>query len=86
LWYRDGKPGYLRDLPLTLEYVRDTAWRYPELEHFAELLERRIVPELPRANARVTAGAVAGGAGANASGSAGVAGDAANTHGAAACK
>jgi aminoglycoside/choline kinase family phosphotransferase len=55
LWYRDGKAGYLRDLPLTLEYVRDTAWRYPELEHFAELLERRIVPELPRANARVAA-------------------------------
>ena len=21
LWYRDGKPGYLRDLPLTLDYV-----------------------------------------------------------------
>jgi aminoglycoside/choline kinase family phosphotransferase len=55
LWYRDGKPGYLRDLPLTLEYVRDTAWRYPELEHFAELLERRIVPELPKANARANA-------------------------------
>ena len=38
LWYRDGKPGYLRDLPLTLEYVRDTAWRYPELESFASWL------------------------------------------------
>jgi N-acetylmuramate 1-kinase len=55
LWYRDGKAGYLRDLPLTLEYVRDTAWRYPELEHFAGLLERRIVPQLPRANARAAA-------------------------------
>ena len=55
LWYRDGKAGYLRDLPLTLEYVRDTAWRYPELRQFAGLLERRIVPELPRANARVAA-------------------------------
>jgi N-acetylmuramate 1-kinase len=55
LWYRDGKAGYLRDLPLTLEYVRDTAWRYPELEHFAGLLERRIVPELPAANARAVA-------------------------------
>jgi hypothetical protein len=40
---------------LTLEYVRDTAWRYPELEDFAELLERRFVPELPKANARVAA-------------------------------
>jgi aminoglycoside/choline kinase family phosphotransferase len=52
LWYRDGKPGYLKDLPLTLEYVRDTARRYPELESFAELLERKFVPELPGANAR----------------------------------
>jgi hypothetical protein len=62
LWYRDGKAGYLRDLPLTLEYVRDTAWRYPELEHFAELLEKRIVPELPRANARAAAAAQESGA------------------------
>jgi aminoglycoside/choline kinase family phosphotransferase len=59
LWYRDGKPGYLRDLPLTLEYVRDTAWRYPELESFAELVERRFVTELPKAHAR----AMSGGAG-----------------------
>ena len=28
LWYRDGKAGYLQDLPLTLEYVRDTCTRY----------------------------------------------------------
>lgn len=55
LWYRDGKPGYLRDLPLTLEYVRDTCGRYPELANFAGILERRIVPELPRANARAAA-------------------------------
>jgi N-acetylmuramate 1-kinase len=55
LWYRDGKAAYLRDLPLTLEYVRDTASRYPELEQFGAVLERRIVPELPRANARATA-------------------------------
>ena len=55
LWYRDGKAGYLRDLPLTLEYVRDTCRRYPELANFSDFLERRIVPELPRANARVAA-------------------------------
>jgi aminoglycoside/choline kinase family phosphotransferase len=68
LWYRDGKPGYLRDLPLTLEYVRDTAWRYPELEHFAELVERRFVTELPRANARVTASVAMAGSAATAAG------------------
>jgi N-acetylmuramate 1-kinase len=55
LWYRDGKSGYLRDLPLTLEYVRDTCGRYPELAELAGVLERRMVPELPRANARAVA-------------------------------
>jgi hypothetical protein len=28
LWHRDGKPGYLLDLPRTLDYVRDTCARY----------------------------------------------------------
>jgi hypothetical protein len=55
LWYRDGKPGYLADLPLTLDYVRDTCARYAELGAFAQWLELRIVPALPAANARVTA-------------------------------
>ncbi len=55
LWYRDGKSGYLGDLPLVLAYVRDTAARYPELAKFAGVVERQFVPELPRANARVAA-------------------------------
>jgi N-acetylmuramate 1-kinase len=53
LWYRDGKPGYLRDLPLTLEYVREVCRLYAELAPMSEFLERRVVPELPRANERV---------------------------------
>ncbi len=53
LWYRDGKPGYLRDLPLTLDYVRETCRLYPELAALSEFLERRVAPELPRANERV---------------------------------
>ena len=53
LWYRDGKAGYLRDLPLTLEYVRDTSKRYRELQELSQFLEQYVVPELPRANARV---------------------------------
>jgi aminoglycoside/choline kinase family phosphotransferase len=57
LWYRDGKAGYLNDLPLTLEYVRDTCARYAELGDLARFLEQRVVPELPRANARVAADA-----------------------------
>src|SRR5437879_3269773 len=55
LWYRDGKPGYLRDLALTLDYVRDTCARYAELADLARFLEQRVVAELPRANARVAA-------------------------------
>ena len=53
LWYRDGKAGYLNDLPLTLDYVCDACMRYEELAGLAGLLERRFVQELPRANARV---------------------------------
>jgi N-acetylmuramate 1-kinase len=55
LWYRDGKPGYLPDLPLTLAYVRDAAGRYPELAEFSRFVEERLVPELPRANERALA-------------------------------
>ena len=53
LWYRDGKPGYLRDLPLTLDYVRETCLLYPELADLSRFLETRVAPELPRANERV---------------------------------
>ena len=60
LWYRDGKAGDLRDLPLTLQYVRDTCTRYPELGEFGRFLEERVVRELPRANERVAAAARAG--------------------------
>jgi N-acetylmuramate 1-kinase len=56
LWYRDGKAGYLHDLPLTLEYVRDTCARYPELGAFSRFLEERVVGGLGPANARVAAG------------------------------
>jgi N-acetylmuramate 1-kinase len=55
LWYRDGKPGYLPDLPRTLEYVRDTCARYGELAAFGRFLEEQVVSALPRANARVAA-------------------------------
>ncbi len=52
LWHRDGKAGYLADLPLTLEYVRDACRRYPELVEFERWLEWRVVPLLAPANAR----------------------------------
>jgi len=52
LWYRDGKRAYLADLPLTLEYVRDTAARYDELRRFSDWVESALAPRLAAANAR----------------------------------
>lgn len=40
LHYRDGKSGYLADLPRVLSYVLDTCARYGELAEFGEWLER----------------------------------------------
>ncbi|WP_426664712.1 aminoglycoside phosphotransferase family protein [Rhodanobacter aciditrophus] len=40
LWYRDGKPGYLADVPQVYRYVIEVARSYPELAGFAALLER----------------------------------------------
>ena len=37
--HRDGKPGYLNDIPRTLTYVLDVCHRYEELSAFAEMLE-----------------------------------------------
>ncbi len=38
---RDGKPGYLRDIPRTLGYVLDVADRYSELAGLRDLLRAR---------------------------------------------
>ena len=53
--WRDGKSGYLADLPRTLAYVREVACRYPELAAFSTFVEQRLVPELPAANERAMA-------------------------------
>ena len=39
LFLRDGKDGYLKDIPLTLKYVLDTASRYEETKELAKFLE-----------------------------------------------
>jgi aminoglycoside/choline kinase family phosphotransferase len=52
LWHRDGKIGYLDDLPLVLSYVLDACRRYPELVEFGRWLEWRVATELPLANTR----------------------------------
>ena len=39
LYLRDGKDGYLKDIPLTLKYVLDTASLYEETQELAEFLK-----------------------------------------------
>jgi aminoglycoside/choline kinase family phosphotransferase len=42
LCYRDGKPGYLADLPRVLRYVLDTARRHTDVAPLADYLEAKI--------------------------------------------
>jgi aminoglycoside/choline kinase family phosphotransferase len=44
--HRDGKPGYLDDIPRTLAYVAEVSARYPELQPFLHLLEEHVLPTL----------------------------------------
>jgi aminoglycoside/choline kinase family phosphotransferase len=37
--YRDGKNGYLKDIPLVLDYVLKVANRYAEFKPITRLLE-----------------------------------------------
>ncbi|MBT8419480.1 MAG: phosphotransferase [Gammaproteobacteria bacterium] len=39
LYHRDGKPGYLADIPLTLDYLAQVCARYPELAALGTLLD-----------------------------------------------
>jgi aminoglycoside/choline kinase family phosphotransferase len=55
LFWRDGKSGYLADLPRTLQYVRETAALYPELAGFHRLVEDSLTPGLAAANRRALA-------------------------------
>ena len=71
LWHRDGKIGYLADLPLTFDYVLDACRRYPELVEFGRWLEWRIAPLVADANARETQRAQAMGGSATSQGQAG---------------
>jgi aminoglycoside/choline kinase family phosphotransferase len=52
LWYRDGKRGYLADLPRVLSYVLEAASLYKELAPFHAWLERRVSRPLAAANER----------------------------------
>jgi len=55
LWWRDGKSGYLADLPLTVEYLQDSCRRYAELAALGQWLEQ-VLPHLAAAHTRALAG------------------------------
>ena len=40
LYHRDGKDGYLKDMPRVMAYLRRTCERYPELKPLRQLLDR----------------------------------------------
>ncbi|MCL1037313.1 phosphotransferase [Shewanella submarina] len=48
LHHRDGKSGYLKDIPLTLTYIVDIARRYPELQELGDWVEAVVVAELDK--------------------------------------
>ncbi|MEQ1559240.1 MAG: phosphotransferase [Methyloglobulus sp.] len=47
LYLRDGKTGYLKDIPRTLSYVLTQTKAYPELSEFHDFLKHHIVPKYP---------------------------------------
>ncbi|HEY9032232.1 MAG TPA: phosphotransferase [Kangiella sp.] len=42
--FRDGKAGYLKDIPLTLNYILQQAEKYPEMANFHQWLQDTIMP------------------------------------------
>ena len=50
LHLRDGKNGYLKDIPLTLSYIVELGERYPEFNQVAELINAKILPALKGKN------------------------------------
>jgi hypothetical protein len=48
LHHRDGKPGYLADIPRTLGYVVEVAERYPEISELGNFIDKEVVSRLMR--------------------------------------
>jgi aminoglycoside/choline kinase family phosphotransferase len=49
LFHRDGKAGYLKDVPRTLAYIVDVAQGYEELGFLSSLIAERVLPRLAEA-------------------------------------
>jgi aminoglycoside/choline kinase family phosphotransferase len=52
LWYRDGKPGYLADLPRVLDYALAVTSADTSLRDLGRFLHERVVPAFAPAQAR----------------------------------
>ena len=46
LYHRDGKAGYLGDVPRTLQYIVDVAASQPALQGSGDLITQRLLPRL----------------------------------------
>lgn len=46
--HRDGKAGYLKDIPLTLSYIIDVSAKYPELEYLNLLVKNKVLPSIKK--------------------------------------
>lgn len=48
LWHRDDKPGYLKDIPRTLDYVHAAAREYRELRPLETFIEAQVLPAMQK--------------------------------------
>ena len=46
LLHRDGKTGYMKDVPRTLSYIESLELQYDELSFLGQLINRRVQPAL----------------------------------------
>lgn len=44
--YRDGKSSYLKDLPLTLNYIIEQAQKYPQMATFSDWMQTVVMPKM----------------------------------------
>ena len=54
LHHRDGKSGYLDDLPLVVDYLVEVSGHYLELHWLTSFLNERVLPQLANANEEVS--------------------------------
>ena len=50
LYHRDGKTGYLADIPRTLSYIVDLHDQYPELQGLIVLIQSQVMPSIEEVN------------------------------------